>query len=97
MKAQSYKNHIRYYPPHHFIHYPIIMTLLPSVFILVVPKEDSLIWIFISALFVVLLPCFYVASTLCVDPTKPNCLFRTSVPLFFSYRKNIGRFLTSFK
>ncbi|WP_262706912.1 DUF6526 family protein [Flavobacterium bomense] len=28
MKAQSYKNHIRYYPPPHFIHYPIIMTLL---------------------------------------------------------------------
>lgn len=28
MKAQSYKNHSRYYYPHHFIFYPIVILLL---------------------------------------------------------------------
>lgn len=28
MQHQSYKNHIRYYPPHHFVFYPVIAILL---------------------------------------------------------------------
>lgn len=28
MKAQNYKNHSRYYYPHHFIFYPIVILLL---------------------------------------------------------------------
>ncbi|MBS1564335.1 MAG: hypothetical protein JST39_08085 [Bacteroidetes bacterium] len=28
MKEQSYKNHIRYYPPHHFIFYPVMLAFL---------------------------------------------------------------------
>ena len=28
MKPQDYKNHIRYYPAHHFLFYPIVMVLL---------------------------------------------------------------------
>ncbi len=28
MKAQNYKNHSRYYYPHHFIFYPIVIVLL---------------------------------------------------------------------
>ena len=28
MKNQQYKNHVRYYPPHHFIFYPVIGLLL---------------------------------------------------------------------
>ena len=54
MKSQSYKNHIRYYPPHHFVYYPIIMTLLAFSIYFSCTTEDSLIWIFISAVFVVL-------------------------------------------
>ena len=27
MQEQSYKNHIRYYPPHHFIFYPLLILL----------------------------------------------------------------------
>lgn len=54
MKAQSYKNHIRYYPPHHFVYYPIIMTLLAFSIYFIFTTEDSLIWAFISAVFVAL-------------------------------------------
>jgi hypothetical protein len=54
MKSQSYKNHIRYYPPHHFVYYPIIMTLLAFSIYFSCTREDSLIWMFISAVFLVL-------------------------------------------
>lgn len=54
MKTQSYKNHIRFYLPHHFVYYPIIMTLLFFSIYFIFTTEDSLIWVFISAVFVVL-------------------------------------------
>lgn len=28
MKTQNYKNHVRYYPPHHFLFYPIVLAML---------------------------------------------------------------------
>lgn len=55
METQSYKNHIRYYPPHHFVYYPIIMAFLAFSIYFSFTKEDSLIWGFISVVFVVLL------------------------------------------
>ena len=55
MGTQSYKNHIRYYPPHHFVYYPIIMAFLAFSIYFSFTKEDSLIWGFISVVFVVLL------------------------------------------
>lgn len=54
MKKQSFKNHIRYYTPHHFIYYPIIMTLLALSVYFVFTSENQLIWTFISAIFIVL-------------------------------------------
>lgn len=54
METQSYKNHIRYYPPHHFVYYPIIITFLAFSVYFSFTTEDSLIWAFISAVFVVL-------------------------------------------
>ena len=54
MKKQSFKNHIRYYTPHHFIYYPIIMTLLVFSVYFVFTSEDQLIWSFISAVFIAL-------------------------------------------
>ncbi|MDP3680104.1 MAG: DUF6526 family protein [Flavobacterium sp.] len=54
METQSYKNHIRYYPPHHFVYYPIIMTFLAFSIYFSCNTEDSLIWSFISGIFVVL-------------------------------------------
>jgi len=54
MKTQSYKNHIRYYPPHHFVYYPIIMAFLAFSIYFSFTTEDSLIWGFISVVFAVL-------------------------------------------
>ena len=54
MIKQSFKNHIRYYTPHHFIYYPVIMTLLVFSVYFVFTTEDQLIWTFISALFIAL-------------------------------------------
>jgi hypothetical protein len=54
METQSYKNHIRYYAPHHFIYYPIVIALLSFSVYFSFTTEDKLIWTFISAIFVVL-------------------------------------------
>ena len=54
MKTQSYKNHIRFYPPHHFVFYPIIMAFLSFSVYFIFTTNEPLIWTFISAVFVVL-------------------------------------------
>ncbi|WP_395049776.1 DUF6526 family protein [Flavobacterium sp.] len=54
MKKQSFKNHIRYYTPHHFVYYPIIITFLAFSMYFIFTTQDKLIWTFISAVFVVL-------------------------------------------
>jgi glucan phosphoethanolaminetransferase (alkaline phosphatase superfamily) len=54
MEKQSFKNHIRYYTPHHFIYYPIIMALLACSVYFILTTENKLIWTFITAIFVVL-------------------------------------------
>lgn len=54
MKTQSYKNHIRFYTPHHFIFYPIIMTFLSISVYFSFTTADQLIWAFISILFIAL-------------------------------------------
>lgn len=54
MKTQSYKNHIRFYPPHHFVYYPVVMAFLSFSIYFAFTTPDVLLWSFISALFVVL-------------------------------------------
>ena len=54
MKKQSYKNHIRFYPPHHFVYYPIVMAFLSFSIYFAFTADDTLLWSFISAIFVVL-------------------------------------------
>lgn len=52
MQQQSYKNHVRYYPPHHFIFYPVI--LLGTVAgVLHFFMTYQVIWLFIAILFIV--------------------------------------------
>lgn len=54
MEKQSYKNHIRYYPPHHFVYYPVIMTFLVFSIYFAFTTKDVLVWSFISGIFIVL-------------------------------------------
>ncbi|TRX21652.1 DUF6526 family protein [Flavobacterium franklandianum] len=52
MEIQTFKNHIRYYTPHHFVYYPIILTFIVFSIYFAFATEDKLIWAFISALFI---------------------------------------------
>ena len=52
MEKQTYKNHIRFYPPHHFVYYPVLMVLLAASIYFSFTKEETLIWTFISIVFV---------------------------------------------
>ncbi|WP_433764183.1 DUF6526 family protein [Flavobacterium ginsenosidimutans] len=54
MKIQTYYNHIRFYTPHHFIYYPILILFLIASIYLSINTEDHLIWGFISVSFVFL-------------------------------------------
>ncbi len=55
MEQQNYSNHVRYYPPHHFIFYPIVTALLVlGTKGIVQHPEDRLTWIMITALVLLL-------------------------------------------
>jgi hypothetical protein len=54
MEKQTFKNHIRFYTPHHFVYYPIILTFLIFSIFFTFTTENQLIWTFISAVFVIL-------------------------------------------
>lgn len=54
MEKQSFKNHIRYYPSHHFVYYPVVLTFLAFSVYFIFATNEKLIWTFISAIFVVL-------------------------------------------
>ena len=55
MEKQTFKNHIRFYTPHHFIFYPIILTFIVFSIYFSFTAKDKLIWAFISGIFLVLL------------------------------------------
>lgn len=54
MKIQTYYNHIRFYKPHHFIYYPVLILFLIGSVYFAITTEDHLIWTFISVVFVFL-------------------------------------------
>lgn len=51
MEPQSFKNHIRFYIPHHFVFYPVMLILLIiSVYFSFSDENLRTVWIFISIL-----------------------------------------------
>jgi len=45
MKQQNYSNHAKYYTPHHFIFYPLILVfLIASITCIVKYPEEALLW-----------------------------------------------------
>lgn len=55
MQPQHYKNHIRYYPQHHFIFYPVIAILLGvSLYKVIVDNTNFSLWLMIAILIVVM-------------------------------------------
>lgn len=56
MKTQNYENHVRYYPPHHFVFYPVALILLGfSVYYGFQSEEQPRIWAFMTALLVLII------------------------------------------
>ena len=56
MEAQNYKNHIRFYPPHHFVFYPLMLVLLgTSIYFSISDENLRNIWIFLSLINVVII------------------------------------------
>lgn len=54
MSVQNYKNHIRFYPLHHFVFYPIMLLLIVgAIYFGFQGKENVLIWIFIVIILIV--------------------------------------------
>ncbi|WPO78545.1 DUF6526 family protein [Flavobacterium sp. KACC 22761] len=54
MKVQTYYNHIRFYTPHHFIYYPVLLIFLICSIYFACTTNDALIWSFISVGFIFL-------------------------------------------
>lgn len=56
MKKQTYKNHVRWYPPHHFIFYPIMLVLLIAAIYQVFNEDkDKLLWAFIAVIIAIVI------------------------------------------
>jgi hypothetical protein len=55
MEQQNYKNHVRYYIPHHFIFYPVVGVLIGLCLYFRTKREDQqLIWLmFAGVLFII--------------------------------------------
>lgn len=54
MKVQTYSNHIRFYPWHHFVYYPVLTIFLVASIYFAFHTNEPLIWSFISVGFVFL-------------------------------------------
>lgn len=51
MAEQNYKNHIRWYVPHHFIFYPVCLGLtIFSIYQATQHEEQCALWIFLTAI-----------------------------------------------
>lgn len=51
MEPQNFKNHIRFYTPHHFVFYPVMLILLGiSIYFSIYEENLRTVWIFISIL-----------------------------------------------
>lgn len=51
MKEQNYTNHIRFYTPHHFVFYPVMILLMGICVGYAFNNEDWLIWLFMFLVF----------------------------------------------
>lgn len=55
MPQQNYSNHVRYYTPHHFIFYPLILAAFTvSLWFMVTMREQSALWAAVAFIFFLL-------------------------------------------
>ncbi|MFL9829509.1 DUF6526 family protein [Flavobacterium sp. ST-87] len=54
MTNQNYNNHIRFYTPHHFIYYPVILFLTGLSIYFAFTRAEYLVWAMFAVLFIIL-------------------------------------------
>ena len=95
MEKQNYKNHVRYYPPHHFVFYPVLIILLGlSIYYISKYEEQALVWTFIALAFFMI---GYVAFMLRQHYALNNQNRIVRLELRFRYYVLTGRRLESFE
>ncbi|RWX01035.1 DUF6526 family protein [Flavobacterium cerinum] len=53
MADQSYFNHIRFYTPHHFVFYPVMLVfIIASAWFAWTDEKNTIVWLFITAVFI---------------------------------------------
>lgn len=53
MAHQNYSNHIRFYTPHHFVFYPVMLAfIVTSAWFAWTDEGNTLVWVFIVAVFI---------------------------------------------
>jgi hypothetical protein len=51
MKKQDFSNHVRYYPAHHFVFYPIVLALLITSISFAIKESNNLWWVMSFVIF----------------------------------------------
>ena len=51
---QEYKNHVKYYPLHHFIFYPVVLVLCVWSIVNYFSDEHNLVWLAVAMIFMML-------------------------------------------
>lgn len=52
MAQQNYSNHIRFYTPHHFVFYPVMLIfIVVSAYFAWADEQNRILWLFIAAAF----------------------------------------------
>jgi hypothetical protein len=51
MKKQDFSNHVRYYPAHHFVFYPIILAFLITSISFAIKEKNNLWWVMSGVIF----------------------------------------------
>ena len=55
METQNYSNHVRYYTPHHFVFYPVVLICAAvSIYLIFIREGHELIWLAFTGLFLLL-------------------------------------------
>lgn len=53
MAEQNYSNHIRFYTPHHFVLYPVMLVfIIASGWFAFIDEGNTIVWLFIMAVFI---------------------------------------------
>lgn len=86
---QNYKNYIRWYVPHHFVFYPVMLALMVFTGYRASQSDGEIAWLWAMAC-VPYLGRVYAAPALCAYVTEQVGAAGAALPLSGSYRPTSG-------